>query len=81
MNSYTVIPIYISQQQQKKVYVNNFKEILDQLKQSINLNRQLHSTRPLAMDLLKPAGEANPYFRFGYGPQKIFNHTQGQVLV
>ena len=28
----------------------------------------------------KPAGEANPYVRFGYFPLPIINHTQGQVL-
>ena len=26
-------------------------------------------------------GEANKYVRFGYGPEKKFNHTQGQVSV
>ena len=37
-------------------------------------------TGTLAMTFHKPAGEANQYVRFGYGPLSICNHTQGQVL-
>ena len=33
------------------------------------------------MTFHKPAGEENPYVRFGYGPLTICNHTQGQVSV
>ena len=29
----------------------------------------------------KSAGKANPYIRFGYGSQKICNHTRVQVSV
>ena len=32
------------------------------------------------MNLHKPAKEENIYAQFGYGSQKNFNHTQGQVL-
>ena len=35
----------------------------------------------LATTLHKPAGEANPYVRFGYVLLEIFWHTQGQVSV
>ena len=36
-------------------------------------------TGTLATTLLKPVGQANPYVRFGYGPQKMFYNTQGQL--
>ena len=35
----------------------------------------------LATTFHKPAGEENPCFRFGYSPQKNFNHTQEKVSV
>ena len=38
-------------------------------------------TDTLTTTFQKPAGEANPYVRFGYGPLTIFNHTRGQVSV
>ena len=38
-----------------------------------------HSIGTLAMKNLKPVEEENPYTRFGYGPQKSFNHNQEQV--
>ena len=31
----------------------------------------------LSMTFHKPAGEENPYVRFGYGPLKDCNHVQG----
>ena len=34
----------------------------------------------LTTTLHKPAGEANLYVRFGYGPLTIYNHTRGKVL-
>ena len=40
---------------------------------------EITKTGTLAMTLHKPEGEANPHVRFGYGPLKIWNHTQGQV--
>ena len=63
----------------KQDFVKNLEDILDQEKQSINVNNQLHLTVTLAMTCHKKTRGANPYFRFGYGPQKNFNHTQGQV--
>ena len=54
---------------------------LYQAKQSIEAKNYEHPTGTLAMILHKPAGGANPYVRFVYGPQKKFNHTQGQVLL
>ena len=43
--------------QQKYACVKNLKYILDQSKQSIDVNKQLHSTGTLAMTLYKPAGK------------------------
>ena len=40
-----------------------------------------HPTGTLAIKFHKPAGEENPYVRFGYVPQKISNHTRGQLSV
>ena len=31
------------------------------------------------MTFHNPEGESNMYVRFGYGPLKICNHTQGKV--
>ena len=35
----------------------------------------------LTTTLHKPAGEENPYVRFGYGALTICNYTRGQVSV
>ena len=59
--------------------MNNLKDILDQANQSINVNNKLHSAGTLTMNFHKPAGMANPYVRFEYDPQTIFNQTLGQV--
>ena len=40
---------------------------------------EITKTGTLATNFNKPAGEANPYVRFGYGPLTIFNHTWGKV--
>ena len=40
---------------------------------------EITKTGTLSMAFHKPAGEANPYVRFGYGPRKDCNHSQGQV--
>ena len=37
------------------------------------------STSTNAIIFLKPKGQANPYFPFGYGPQMILSNTQGQL--
>ena len=66
---------------QSNCCVVNLKEILYQSKQSIDVNMQFHPTGTLATTLLNPPGEENPYVQFLYGPQKIFNHTQGQLSV
>ena len=65
--------------QQKKACVKKLKDVFYQENKSIDINKQLHLTVPLAETFYKPAGEANPYLRFGYIPQIISNHTQ--VLV
>ena len=49
--------------------------------QSIEGNKSEHPTGTLATTFHKPTGEENLYVWFGYGPQKICNHTRGQVLV
>ena len=67
--------------QQKKAWKNNLKDILDQVKQAIDANSSEQPTGTLAMNFHKPAGEANPYDWFGYGPHSIFYHTRGQVSV
>ena len=54
-------------------------DILDQVKQSIEANKSEHPTVTLAMTFHKPVGEANMYVWFEEGPQKIYNHTRGQV--
>ena len=58
--------------EQKKAWIKNLKEILFEEKQSIDANKSEHPTGTLYTTLHKPAGEANPYDRFGYGPQKIY---------
>ena len=55
------------------------KDILDQEKKSIEANKSKHPIVTFAVTFHKPAGEANPYFWFGYGPQKIFNHDLGKI--
>ena len=59
--------------------MKKLKEILDQAKQSIDVNKPEHPTGTLATTFHKPAGEANLYVRFEYGPQKSFQHTREQV--
>ena len=55
------------------------EEILYQAKQSIDIKERLRSTGTLTTTFQKYVGEANTYVWFGYGPQKILNHAQGQV--
>ena len=57
------------------------EDILDQEKQSIEANKSEHPTVTLAANFQKPEGGANMYVWFGYVPQKICNHTLGQVWV
>ena len=63
------------QQSTKKVLCGKLEVDLYQEKQFIDVKTQLHTTRTLATTLLKLAGESNPYYRFVYGPQNIFNHA------
>ena len=65
-------PINMIHTIKKKALTKNLKYILDQSKQSIKDNKSKHPTGTLYTTFHKPAGEANPYVRFGYGPQKMF---------
>ena len=56
---------------QNKDWAKNLKYILDQARKSIDVKKFEHPTNTLATTFHKPAGEANPYVRFGYGPQKV----------
>ena len=47
-------------------------DILDQEKQSIEVNNSDHPNGTLATTFHKPMAEENPYVRFGYIPQTIF---------
>ena len=60
-------------------WTNNLKEILDQEKKSIEVNKSEHPICTLATTFSKPAEEENLYVRFGYVRQKIFIHNRGQV--
>ena len=51
--------------------MNNLKDIFDQPEQPICANNSEHPTCTIAKTFQKPAGEANTYFLFRYGPQKI----------
>ena len=66
--------------QQSNSWKMNLKEILNLSKQSIDINKKLQPIVNLVTTYLKPVGEANAYIIFVYGPQKICNHTQEQVL-
>ena len=66
---------------QRTYFANNLKEILDQAKQVINVNKQLHPTSTLITTFLDPARERNSYVWFGFIPQTICYHTWGKVLV
>ena len=61
--------------------MNNLKDIFDQEEQSIDVNTQLQPTGTIATNLPTTEGEASPYVKFGYGPNTIYNHNQGQVSV
>ena len=67
--------------QQKKAWKKNLKDILEQTKQSIEANNYEHPTGTLDTNFHNPAGGANKYVWFGYDPQKIFEHNRGQVLL
>ena len=54
-------------------------EVLEQEKQSIEVNKSVHPTGTLATTFHKPVGEENTYVCFGYVPQTIFLHTWVQV--
>ena len=58
-----------------KFFVKNLKEILNQEKKSISVNKKIHPTGTLATILIKLAMEGKTYVRFGYSLQTIFNHT------
>ena len=60
---------------QRKSWVTNLKDILDQSKQSIGANNNLHPTGTLATTFINPAREVNMYVLLVYSPQKIFNYT------
>ena len=60
--------IQTSQNEQKKSWTNNLKDILDQEKKSIEANKSEHSTDKLSMTSHKPARGGNPYTQFGYVP-------------
>ena len=47
--------------------------------QSFEENKSEYPTGNLATIFHKPVEEANPYVQFVYVPQKICNHTRGQV--
>ena len=57
----------------------NLKDILDQSKQSIDMNNDENSTITLDITELRPEGKLNTYVLFRYGPQTILYHRQGQV--
>ena len=59
--------------------MNNLKNILDQENHSIKLDKYEHPTVTIATTLHKPVWGANPYVRFGYVPQTIFEHTWVQL--
>ena len=46
---------------------------------AIEANNYEHPEGTLITAFHKPAGEANKFVRFGYGPQTIFNHTRGKL--
>ena len=66
--------------EQRNSWAMDLHNILDQSKQSIYVNKNEHPTGTLATTFLNPARGSNPYFPFVYISQKIFNHTQRQVL-
>ena len=45
----------------------------------MDVTKDEHPTITLVVTLIKPAGEANMYVRFGCIPQKTFYQTQGKV--
>ena len=47
--------------QQINYWVINLKDVLDQEKQSIDINNNKHRTGTLAINFLKPAEESNMY--------------------
>ena len=63
----------------RRLEQKNLKYILNQAKQSIDVNKSEHPTSTLATTFHKPSWEVNMYVQFGYGPQKLFWHTWGQV--
>ena len=58
--------------------VNPVQSILDQ-NWSMTYGYYARPTVTLATTFLKPVGQANPYFCFEYGPQKICYDTQEQL--
>ena len=65
--------------QQRKSWMMNLKYILDKSKQYIDVKKYENPTGTLDTTFLKPVVGVNPFVRFGYDPQTICNHTQGQV--
>ena len=55
-----------------KAWTKNLKDILNQEMQSIDANKSEHPTDTLVTTFQNPAGEANTYVPFGYGPQTIW---------
>ena len=66
---------------QKKSYTMNLRDILDQEKQKIGVNKKLHPTGTLAMNFLIHYVEANLYVQLPIIPQKYFNRAQVKVSV
>ena len=57
------------------------KEILNQAKQSVDVNKNLHLTVTLTITFLNPVGEEHPYVQFVYAPHTILNKTRVQISV
>ena len=65
--------------QQKKDWIKNLTDILDQENQSFEVNKYEHPNVTLTTTFHKSVGEENLYVWFGYRPQKICNHTWRKV--
>ena len=59
----------------------NLKDVLDQTKKMISVNKQLHQTDILSTNFFNPAGKLNMHIQFIYGPHTIFNLSQVHILV
>ena len=59
--------------------MNHSKDILDQEKQSIDVNKYKHPNGTLATTFHKPSGGETLYVQFVYTSQKICNHIWRKV--